>query len=144
MPITDREFRDLEKLVAVIEARQSGVLVSLSDSVLLAKDLGTQVSVMEAKIDAHEKALQVAAADMNRRLEGMNQFREENIRDKQTLVPRQEWANAHSELVKRLDEKVDSVKERLNTLDNFKWMATGIAVAISSLIGLVVHFIFSK
>jgi predicted nuclease with TOPRIM domain len=116
-------------------------------------DLDKKVAVMEADLIAHQRALEVARGEMDRRLEGMNKFREEMAADKLEFVPRFEWKESHETLARRVEEKVESLNKRLedkseslqgqvNRLDNFKWMATGIAVAISSLVGIAIHFMF--
>ena len=128
------------------------IMVKLDHQQDLLNKIERTVAVMQANLEAHEKALEIARLDMDRRLEGMNKFREEMSADKLQFVPRTEWHDAHESMVSRLEEKIDALSKRLedksetfqaqiNRLDNFKWMATGIAVAISSLVGILIHFV---
>ena len=113
MAVTEREFMDLLKTVAV----------------------------MQANLDAHAKALEVARADMDRRLEGMNKFREENVADKALLMTRAEWTAGHEGLMAKTDEKFLSMNSKLDTIQRFVWIGIGVTLAVSALIGVVMHYV---
>jgi hypothetical protein len=80
-----------------------------------------------------DKALTVAHADMNRRLEGMNQFREELTRNTSLYITKEEYSTNHAALEARLDQVNLVIEQRLRALERLVYIGIGMAIIINGL-----------
>lgn len=94
-----------------------------------------------AMFESHKVALDLAKVDIDRRLEQMNKFREENIRDKIMMVSRQEWQTGHQTLISQFDEKMVSIDRRFATVERMIWVGTGIILTASALVAVLVKLL---
>jgi polynucleotide 5'-kinase involved in rRNA processing len=95
----------------------------------------------ESKFEAHKVALDLAKCEIDRRLEQMNKFREENIQDKLKSVSRQEWQTGHQSLIAQFDEKMVSIDRRFATVERMIWVGTGIVLSVSAMIAVLVKLL---
>jgi hypothetical protein len=84
-----------------------------------------------------EKNLDRALASMDRRLEGMNEFRSSLTDITSNAVSREEYNSAH----KALDEKYDS---RTRALERMTYMAMGGVMLAGMVVNLVLYFVTRK
>jgi hypothetical protein len=85
---------------------------------------------MEEKFRALREALQLATRDMDRRLEEMNKFREENLQDRNQLVLRP--------LHDRLQADVDILRNRMTAVETriVSWIgALGVLITLVQIVG---------
>ena len=85
-----------------------------------------------------ERALQIAEAGMNRRLEGMNEFRKALEDSEKKYITRTEWDAGHSKLTDTVRDLDRAVDRRLRTLERTIWMATGAVGLIAFLMNIFV------
>jgi hypothetical protein len=95
---------------------------------------------MEEKFRAMREALQLATRDMDRRLEEMNKFREENLQDRNQLVTRP--------LHDRLQADVDVLRNRVTVIETriLTWIGTiGIFITLIQIGGgIAMYFILHR
>jgi hypothetical protein len=91
---------------------------------------------MESRIAALEKATEVAAREMNRRLEGMNEFRAQLDEQTRTFVDKDGFEHRHEAACSRIKE-LESFKDKLEgkasqkSVDSARWIAlAGLALGI--------------
>ena len=77
----------------------------------------------------NDEALRSAKDEMNRRLESMNEFRNQLEKQANTFISRDEYEPKH-ELV---NQKVDSISKMV-------YIGVGILIVVQIAIGLVLHF----
>ena len=76
----------------------------------------TEVSLrehLESRIQALEKATEVAARGMERRLEGMNEFRSQLEKQTRTFVDKEAYQHRHDMVCDRIKE-LESFKDKLD------------------------------
>jgi SMC interacting uncharacterized protein involved in chromosome segregation len=71
-----------------------------------------EIARLEERLSAANIAREIAVKDMERRLEGMNEFREQLNRQTQTFVTRETFEINHKELCKKLEELKEEVQRR--------------------------------
>jgi len=81
-----------------------------------------------------EKALERALAAMDKRLEGMNEFRATISDISSKTVSRAEWTTAHQALS-------DKTEERFRALERLVYMATGGVMLMGVVVNLIMYFI---
>jgi hypothetical protein len=99
---------------------------------------------LESRIHALEKATTVAAAEMNRRLEGMNKFREELDQQTRTFVDKNDFEHRYEVLCGRI-VSLETFKEQQTGKANQKDVTNaliialiGIAVSVCSLVVAII------
>jgi hypothetical protein len=115
-PVTLRQFFE-----RIIEERSKAHSAELS-------------AVREAQ-GLRDQALQEAKRDMDRRLEGMNEFRAEIERVQATFLRRDEYTISHTGLEKRLNDSEDASDKRMRALERLVWIGVGIALVINLMAG---------
>ena len=108
---------------------------------------------IESRIIAMDKALEVASAQLNQRLEGMNEFRAQLSGQAQTFLPREEYRIQHEALDAKLVaaqrlclEKYEALEKRVQNTELLKadvqgriW-ATAVVVTLALAgIQIVIH-----
>jgi hypothetical protein len=81
----------------------------------------------------NEQALGKASKEMNRRLEGMNAFRQQLEEQEKTYIPREEYMARHE----LLDSKVQS-------LSKLVYIGLGVVMALEFIIPIVIHLLSQK
>jgi hypothetical protein len=87
---------------------------------------------IEVRIDALEKATEVAAKEMNRRLEGMNEFRAQLDKQTRTFIDKDHFESRWDSLCNRV-VSLENFKERQVGKANQKDVTITLIVALSSL-----------
>lgn len=87
---------------------------------------------IEARIVALEKATEVAAREMNRRLEGMNEFREQPDKQTRTFIDKDLFENRYESLCNRL-VSLEGFKERQVGKADQKDVTIALVIALSSI-----------
>ena len=108
---------------------------------------------IEARLEGMDKALNIASAQMNQRLEGMNEFRAQLSGQAQTFIPREEYRIQHESLDMKMTmaqrlciEKYESLEKRVQQAELMKadvqgriW-ATAVVVTLALAgIQIVIH-----
>src|SRR5579863_4897211 len=83
---------------------------------------------MDRETRLRDKALQVAHMDMDRRLEGMNQFREELTRNTLQYINKDEYSANHQALELRIEQINTSNEQRLRALERLVYIGVGAAI----------------
>ncbi len=78
----------------------------------------------------NDEALKSAKGEMERRLEGMNEFREQLDRQATTFISRSEYDVKHENIV----QKIDSISKMV-------YIGVGILVVVQVVIGIVIDLI---
>ena len=105
----------------------------------------------EARWKAHNKehemlqaAIDRAVAELNRRLEEMNQFRAQIQEERSEFIPKSEYESRHRELLNKMDAGFDSLDKRVKLIELAKSNMDGRVVVvlggITVLINLAFHF----
>lgn len=134
-------------------------LVKWIESVSLKVD--DREKTVNIQLVAMEKALSIAAREMERRLEGMNEFREQLSKQAATFIPLKEAAllleNLESknnivisELNKRLNDKMNAIIKDIDEIQqcvsvdkgSSKWRDHIVTVLIAVAVMIVVHYFF--
>ncbi len=76
-----------------------------------------------------EKAIDIAKMEVDRRLDGMNQLRDQINNERGVYMTRHEYEAKH-----------DALDGTIRDLQKFQWMMTGALLVVQLLIGLVLHF----
>lgn len=97
----------------------------------------------EQRSQAQEKALEVASAAINRRLEGMNEFRDALRDQTASLLPRAEYTAQQKALIDRMEAMECAQNERLGSIN--KWLIGllgGLIIAlILTIVDILVRFV---
>jgi hypothetical protein len=93
---------------------------------------------MDRETRLRDKALQVAHMDMDRRLEGMNQFREELTRNTLQYINKDEYSANHQALELRIEQINTSNEQRLRALERLVYIGVGAAIIIN---GVAMYFL---
>lgn len=97
----------------------------------------------EARVQAVEKGTSLARGELERRLEGMNEFREQ-LRDQASrFITRDEVEQKISLAESRVNGRLDLIESHLATATKGK-ISWGVATAITLLSGAVVALITSR
>jgi len=111
--------------------------------------LGCPVRVLlQTQIEDHKRAHEREHAlleesriesrdEMKRRLNSMNEFREQLERAESAFVSRQEWNSAHEALIARIDATNTVADTRFRSLERLVYIGVG----ASGIIGMAIHFI---
>jgi hypothetical protein len=98
------------------------------------------MSYMDRMLDEHEKihyqernALLDTRKEMERRLEEMNQFREQINNERHSFVTRDMYDQRNQALA-------DSVYQKIQSLQRFQWSVLGGLTVFQSLIIIILHF----
>jgi len=78
---------------------------------------------MDRETQLRAEALDVARRDMNRRLDQMNEFREQLARQEMTYLRKDEYDSAHS-----------SMEKRISSLERLVYVGVGAALIINALL----------
>jgi hypothetical protein len=78
-------------------------------------------------------SLELARSEMNRRLEGMNEFRAQMNRAEQTYLTRGEWTLANQAVEVKLTAATNSAEGRFRSLEKLVYIGVGLAIAISTI-----------
>jgi len=107
--------------------------------------------LFETKVDALDKATILASQQMDKRLEGMNEFRE-SLRDQNaTFVRKDEYDTKHEALEKTFNVRVSSLemsraelcgKANQSSVNmSMFFAATGLLISLLSLTVAIVHYV---
>ena len=92
-------------------------LTSISDRLAFLEQLTAE------KFVARDRALSVALAAMDRRLDGMNEFRDA-LRDQAArFLPREEYLAAHAAIAHDIDTARDAASDDIDMLKNKDWIS---------------------
>jgi glucose-6-phosphate isomerase len=80
------------------------------------------------------EAVKTANTEMNRRLEGMNEFRSELQRNALTYLTRSEYNFHHADLEKRLEDFADTSDKRFRSIERLVYVGMGAAFVINTAI----------
>jgi hypothetical protein len=96
---------------------------------------------VDARFDAVDKQIQLAKADLERRLESMNEFRAQMDRQADTFMSAERYESCHGRLVDQIAvlEKAQAQAEARG-----KVYSTIVAAIISIVVGIVVHYLSGK
>jgi hypothetical protein len=118
--------------------------------IALERDLVAAERLQEQHYRAHEtehtmliEAIELARLGMDRRLDGMNAFRQQLERAEQQFVPRGEWETKYDALSKAWETKHDALSKetnirfesssvRVQALERLLWIASGMWLIISA------------
>ena len=109
--------------------------------------LEARIAALERRLDdymeAHRREQDAALNAMDKRLEGMNEFRQQVNDIQSRTLPRVEGESWHLDLTKRSEAQALALQtkvgqEEMRGVWKFVWMATGMAVLLSFLIPLAV------
>ena len=118
----DRRIHDTERLIAEKEARYLSMFASREEATKLA-------------LDAADRAVTKSEASVERRFEGVNEFREAMNDQQKTYITRREYETAHSNLV----DKIDSMA---SANASAKVMNIVLAAAATGIFGMLGYLIF--
>jgi RNA binding exosome subunit len=92
-----------------------------------------------------EKMSTQKATDLERRLEGMNEFRAQLEKQAASFLTRSEYETKHDLIVNRISGNLDSINglrnELREKLGERKWLTAIISVFISAVVFLISHFL---
>ena len=109
----------------------------------LENSIKKDVSVLEARMDGMDKAVELKTVEMERRLEGLNELRSEVIKDRELLVKKE----GYDLKMAMLDSWITAANEKLTTLmisyNNRISLASWLAIAavIVSVINIMILII---
>lgn len=136
-PVTLREWGDerLDSFKAFTKQR----IDDFRD--LVNHELAARDKLLDALLTASQDAIRVASEAQNKRLEGMNEFRQTLDDQVRTFLTREVFDRLHE----RLEADVDAITTRMTQMDaqaaaNFKWTA-GIAGLVGAATAAFFHFI---
>ena len=96
-----------------------------------------------------EQARNIASQDINRRLDEMNQFREQINRERGEFLTKENFFTKHDELNRRIEsvtggisKQVDDLRIAKSNLDGRMWMLGWVIVAVSGAITTIINLIF--
>ena len=96
-----------------------------------AERIASMERLLEERISGMSHAVSIASVEMNRRLEGMNEFRAQINASEMKYMTRQEWDSAH----RMLEQQVRAIETRL---DRREGETTGIRMTGSLLMTIIV------
>jgi len=111
----------------------------------LENSIKKDVSVLEARMDGMDKAVELKTVEMERRLEGLNELRSEVIKDRELLVKKE----GYDLKMAMLDSWITAANEKLTTLmisyNNRISLASWLAIVatIISIINILVFVYFA-
>lgn len=99
-------------------------------------ELNLKSARLEEQLKAADLARQMAVKDMERRLEGMNEFREQLTKQATTFLNREVYETNHKELCNKLEELKEEVRRRPT------WAITMLVAFTLSLISFILAHYF--
>ena len=116
---------------------------SRSDSVSLKEFFNHRFDELEQRLDirqkSNENSLDIASDELNRRLEGMNEFRKSLTDQTNTFLTREIWDREH----RNLSEKIDQITLWRASLEGARSRANIISMVavVISLLASLLHFV---
>jgi hypothetical protein len=95
----------------------------------MSDSLDIQVVRLEERLAASHEALKVAKIETDRRLESMNELRDQISSERGNYLNRSEY-----------DLKHDALKSRIDSLEKFQYMIVGGLLVFQVLIGILLHY----
>jgi hypothetical protein len=133
----DKEYKHIDTC-----SQHSGLVTHIDNLYRLLDERRTQTDL---KIATIEKETIMAKTEMDRRLEGMNEFRAQLEKQSNTFISRAELLL----ILDKRDSKIDGIESKLTPLFTYaakdegskKWTDYIITVIISAIVFVVLHFI---
>ena len=104
---------------------------------------------VEEKVNAAASALEIAAKDIDRRLDSMNEYRRQIESERVAYITRNEHevvVTAITDLKLRVSNneivtaEVPHIAASIQDLQKFQWLLTGALVVIQLFIGVMIHY----
>lgn len=104
----------------------------MDDSALVVKihDLEMKVSILQTELECSLEARTLQAAEYERRLSELNHAHQQQLDRNAEYVSRELF-----------ESRKDAVDRRLNSVERFIWLATGIAIAGGGIIGGMINIL---
>jgi hypothetical protein len=105
-----------------------------SELASLREVLTVRFNALDRENILRSEAVKTAYLEMNRRLEGMNEFRAELQRNSMTYLNRAEFSVQHTELEKRLEMFAETSDKRFRSIERLVYVGVGAAFIINTAI----------
>ncbi len=86
-------------------------------------------SKLEERLAGNDKALEIAKQEVDRRLLGMNELREQISIERNQYLSRLEFESKHQALI-----------DQVNALQKFQWLLVGGLTVLEIFIGIALHY----
>ena len=100
----------------------------------------TRLARLEERLVASDRALELAKGEVDRRLNTMNEMREQINQERGSYVVRIEYEEKHKALLDKIDQRSEVVDNKLNDLKNFQYLIIGGVTVMQVVIGLLLHY----
>lgn len=104
------------------------------------QDLDIRLTRMEEKALAHDAAVLLAKAEIDRRLREMNQMREQINMERGSFLQRAEYEEKYKVISEKIDQRAEIVDGKLNDLKNFQYLIIGGLAVFQVLVGIAAHY----
>ncbi len=116
---------------------------TMTDQERLEAILGERFERINDRFTAMDESIKVAATEMNRRLEGMNEFRAQINSAETKFMTRQEWDSAHRLLesqVRALETRLDRKEGETSGVRMTGNAMVAVVIAIAAVLGIITWF----
>ena len=117
----------------------------MAESVEHERELREHWQVAHAEVHAMlDRALAMARDDVNRRLDGMNELRQQIASERGFYLSRELFDREHSQLREQIDARLKILENKGSNLDGRLWMVGAMISLIVSLVIIALKFIPGK
>jgi len=105
----------------------------------MTKSNGTEIKELKVRVDYIEKGISKAEEDLNKRLEGMNEFRE-SLKDAQsTFLTKTEYESKHRLLEEKLDANQQIIQMKLDSLQKIVYITVGTLAVLELMLRFLIR-----
>lgn len=91
----------------------------------------TRFDSLDRETHLRATTVEQARIDMNRRLDGMNEFRQQLAATESTYLKRSEWDVSHTALEERLQQSGAATEMRLRSIERLVYIGVGAVLVIN-------------